>query len=97
MLDRGIGTLAYNSSWNLFDQIIVSGTLLKDNTGESQLHFFQPMVHNFEFLKDKEGNRVGYPAAHSRPVCSSTATPTTSPRKSCCAAQWRPANAEILL
>ena len=61
MLDRGIGTLAYNSSWNLFDQIIVSGTLLKDNSGESQLHFFQPMVHNFEFLKDKEGNRVGYP------------------------------------
>ena len=24
ILDRGIGTLAYKSSWNLFDQIIVS-------------------------------------------------------------------------
>ena len=27
ILDRGIGTLAYKSSWNLFDQIIVSGNL----------------------------------------------------------------------
>lgn len=61
LLDKGIGTLAYNSAWNLFDQIIVSGTLLEDNSGATNLHFWQPMVHNFEFLKDKEGNRQGYP------------------------------------
>ena len=61
LLDKGIGTLAYNSSWNLFDQIIVSGTLLESNSGASHLHFYQPKVHNFEFLKDTEGNRVGYP------------------------------------
>ena len=28
MFDKGIGTLAYNGSWNLFDQIIISGNLL---------------------------------------------------------------------
>lgn len=61
LLDKGIGTLAYNSSWNLFDQIIVSGTLLESNSGETGLHFFQPKVHNFEFLKDTEGTRIGYP------------------------------------
>lgn len=61
LLDKGIGTLAYNSSWNLFDQIIVSGSLLEQNTGEGRLHFWKAVVNNFEFLKDTEGNRVGYP------------------------------------
>ena len=61
LLDKGIGTLAYNSSWNLFDQIIVSGTLLDDNTGDTSLHYYQAKVNNFDFLKDTEGNRQGYP------------------------------------
>lgn len=61
LLDEGIGTLAYNSSWNLFDQIIVSGSLLEDNTGAGNLHFWQAKVNNFDFLKDTEGTRQGYP------------------------------------
>lgn len=61
LLDKGIGTLAYNSSWNLFDQIIVSGTLLEANTGAYGLHFTRALVHNFDFLKDTEGTRQGYP------------------------------------
>lgn len=61
LLDQGIGTLAYNSSWNLFDQIIVSGSLLEQNTGEQGLHFWKAKVNNFDFLKDKEGTRQGYP------------------------------------
>ena len=61
MLDKGIGTLAYNSSWNLFDQIIVSGTLLEQNTGSNRLHFLKSIVNNFDFLKDTEGTRQGYP------------------------------------
>ena len=61
LLDRGIGTLAYNSAWNLFDQIIVSGTLLEDNSGATALHFNRALVNNFEFLKDTEGTRQGYP------------------------------------
>lgn len=60
-LEKGIGTLAYNSSWNLFDQIIVSGTLLEQNTGENHLHFWRARVNNFDFLKDTEGTRQGYP------------------------------------
>lgn len=59
MLDKGIGTLAYKSSWNLFDQIIISGNLV--NAPESRWSFVKAKVNNFDFLKDTEGNRVGYP------------------------------------
>ncbi len=59
MLDNGIGTLAYKGSWNLFDQIIVSGTLLKQNT--KGLHYLRCRVNNFDFLFDTEGQRQGYP------------------------------------
>ncbi len=48
-------------AWNLFDQIIVSGSLLEDNTGDNRLHLWQAKVNNFNFLKDTEGNRQGYP------------------------------------
>ena len=59
ILNRGIGTLAYASSWNLFDQIIISGNLV--NTPADRWHFYEAKVLNFDFLKDTEGNRVGYP------------------------------------
>lgn len=60
-LDDGIGTLAYKGSWNLFDQIIVSGTLLSKYSGQGHLHYRSAKVLNFEFLKDTEGSRQGYP------------------------------------
>lgn len=59
LLDKGIGTLAYKGAWNLFDQIIVSGNLLEQNT--SGLRYWRCQVNNFEFLKDTEGSRQGYP------------------------------------
>ena len=59
MLDDGIGTLAYKSSWNLFDQIILSGNLV--NTPENRWHIHRPVVHNHDFLRDTEGTRQGYP------------------------------------
>lgn len=60
-LDNGIGTLAYKGSWNLFDQIIVSGNLLGQNSGASKIHYLSSKVLNFEFLKDTNGQRQGYP------------------------------------
>lgn len=59
ILDRGIGTLAYKGAWNLFDQIIVSGTLLKQNG--APLYFRTAKVNNFDFLRDTEGSRQNYP------------------------------------
>ncbi len=58
-LDNGIGTLAYKSQWNLFDQIIISGNLV--NVPDTQWKFYEAKVLNFDFLKDNEGNRQGYP------------------------------------
>ncbi len=59
MLDDGIGTLAYKSAWNLFDQIIISGNLA--NGEEQKWHFQRSIVHNHKFLRDTEGSRQGYP------------------------------------
>lgn len=59
MLDDGVGTLAYKSSWNLFDQIIISGNLA--NGPEDRWHFQRSLVHNHDFLRDTEGTRQGYP------------------------------------
>lgn len=60
ILDKGIGTLCYKGQWNLFDQIIVSGTLLQRN-GDSSVVYSSCKVNNFDFLFDTEGNRQGYP------------------------------------
>lgn len=60
ILDKGIGTLAYKSQWNLFDQIIVSGTLL-EQYNPRRAHFWKAQVNNFDFLKDDSGKRQGYP------------------------------------
>lgn len=59
LLNKGIGTLAYKSSWNLFDQIILSGNLA-DGEG-SGWRFWRAEVLNRDFLRDTEGNRQGYP------------------------------------
>lgn len=58
-LDSGIGTLAYKSQWNLFDQIIISGSLA--NGPDNRWHFYRADVLNKDFLKDTEGTRQGYP------------------------------------
>lgn len=59
ILDSGVGTLAYKSSWNLFDQIVISGNLANAPVGK--LQYWKCEVLNRDFLKDKNGNRQGYP------------------------------------
>ncbi len=61
LYDNGIGTLAYKGAWNLFDQIIVSGTLLEANAPQGGLVYRSCKVNNFDFLYDTEGARQGYP------------------------------------
>ncbi|MBL7924273.1 MAG: endonuclease [Bacteroidia bacterium] len=56
---EGIGTLAYNDAWNLFDQIIVSEALLpKEQTG-----FFlqKALIFRREFMVQNSGRYKGYP------------------------------------
>lgn len=56
---KGIGTLAYNDAWNLFDQIIISQPfLITDQKG----YFFQKaVIFNRPYLLQKTGRYKGYP------------------------------------
>jgi predicted extracellular nuclease len=56
---EGLGSLAYRDNWNLFDQMIVSGTLLGDD--RSSYKFYKAKIFNKNFLAQKEGAFAGYP------------------------------------
>lgn len=53
------GTLAYRGQWNLFDQIIVSGTLLDNKKGPAtgKLRYKGAEINDFPFLKNPEGSK----------------------------------------
>lgn len=56
---RGIGTIAYQDSWGLFDQIIISSAWLnKDQPG---YHYYKANIFNKEFMVEKTGKFKGYP------------------------------------
>ena len=57
--DRGIGSIGYKGQWNLFDQIVISKSLL--NKKEGKLEYWKAEIFNKEFLIQKEGKNKGYP------------------------------------
>lgn len=57
--DSGLGTLQYRGAWNLFDQIIISQSLL--DGGESNLKFVEADIYNEDYLIQQSGNYQGYP------------------------------------
>ncbi|MCB9233246.1 MAG: endonuclease/exonuclease/phosphatase family protein [Bacteroidia bacterium] len=62
MLDlyrKGIGTLAWGDSWNLFDQIIVTPGLLGKNFASWQ--YYAAKVYNKAYLTQSDGTFAGYP------------------------------------
>lgn len=56
---RGIGTLAWRDSWNLFDMIILNQTLLTED--KSTYTFLRAGVFNKKYLLQPEGRFAGYP------------------------------------
>jgi predicted extracellular nuclease len=56
---KGIGTLAYQDAWSLFDQIILSSGLA--NPQALGYHFFQAKVFNAPYLTQTSGQYKGYP------------------------------------
>ncbi|MFT4062398.1 MAG: endonuclease/exonuclease/phosphatase [Edaphocola sp.] len=56
---QGIGTLGYNDSWNLFDQIILSYGFI--NPKADKWHFYKAEIFNRKFLKSSFGQYKGYP------------------------------------
>ncbi|MFT4152374.1 endonuclease/exonuclease/phosphatase [Parafilimonas sp.] len=56
---KGIGTLAYQDAWGLFDQIIISYAWLDKN--QEGYFFYQPHIFNKEFMVENTGKYKGYP------------------------------------
>ncbi|HRZ98193.1 MAG TPA: endonuclease/exonuclease/phosphatase family protein, partial [Paludibacter sp.] len=57
--EKGIGSLAYNDQWNLFDQIIISTPLAKADRKE--LKYWKSEIFNRPFLTNQEGAYKGTP------------------------------------
>ncbi len=58
LYQKGIGSLAYRDAWNLFDQIIISEPLLRENAG---WQYLKANVFSEKFMLQKDGPYAGYP------------------------------------
>lgn len=56
---KGIGTLAYNDAWNLFDQVIITPSFL--NQQQKGFFFQKAVIFNRPYLLQKSGRYKGYP------------------------------------
>lgn len=57
---KGIGSLAWNDSWNLFDQIVLSQGLL-NSPSNAGYYFLRNEVYNRNYLTQQSGHFKGYP------------------------------------
>ena len=57
---KGIGTLAWRDSWNLFDQIILTDALI-DQSDFTNWTYYKAVVFNKPFLMQQGGRFEGYP------------------------------------
>lgn len=60
-LDKGIGSLAYQGSWNLFDQIIISEPLMNAKLEDGKWTYWKSQIFNKPFLTVQEGTEKGTP------------------------------------
>ncbi len=56
---KGIGTLAYQDAWGLFDQIMISYPWLNKN--QTGFFYYQQHIFNREFMVENKGPYKGYP------------------------------------
>ena len=56
---KGLGSNAYRDAWSLFDQILITKPLLKDDY--SSLRFYKAGIFNKLYLTNKKGRYKGYP------------------------------------
>ena len=60
-LSNGTGTLFYNGGWNLFDQIIITESLLNEKKDSGKWAYWKSQVFNKPFLTVQEGKDKGAP------------------------------------
>lgn len=63
MAKRGLGTIAYRDSWDVFDQIMVSQSLIRNDF--SSFNYWKAGIYNKSFLIQTSGQYKGYPKRHS--------------------------------
>ncbi len=61
MFRRGLNTLGYRDNINLFDQILISSSLLTTNAEYDTYKMFKTNIFNPQFLTTKSGRYKGYP------------------------------------
>lgn len=62
LFEQGLNTLGYRDNINLFDQILISSSLLKPTIkGATSFKFFRASIFNKRFLTTKKGRFKGYP------------------------------------
>ena len=59
LFQKGVGTLAWRDTWNLFDQLLLTPALA--NGDYHSQRYYTAKVFNKEFLKQKDGSFAGYP------------------------------------
>jgi endonuclease/exonuclease/phosphatase family metal-dependent hydrolase len=59
MYKKGLGTLAWQDGWNLFDQTILSSELMKKEY--SSYRFYKAGIYNKPYLTNSKGPYKGYP------------------------------------
>lgn len=57
---KGIGSLAWRDSWNLFDQIILTPSLVSGAGGRYK--YYGVRIFNEPYLRQQEGSFTGYPS-----------------------------------
>lgn len=63
MFNKGQGTLAFRDSWDIFDQIMVTGSLIKPDF--SSFNFWKAGIFNKQYLIQDSGKYKGYPLRHT--------------------------------
>jgi hypothetical protein len=63
MFYKGMGTLAFRDSWDIFDQIIVSKSLIDPNF--ESFKFWKAGIFNRSYLIQTSGKYKGYPLRHT--------------------------------
>jgi hypothetical protein len=63
MANKGFGTIAFRDSWDIFDQVMVSQSLLQKDY--SSFRYWKAGIYNKSFLIQKSGKYKGYPLRHS--------------------------------
>jgi hypothetical protein len=63
MAKKGMGTIAHRDAWDIFDQIIVSETLIQPNYDSHK--YWKAGIFNKSYLVQSSGLFKGYPLRHS--------------------------------